>query len=139
MNKEEFIAKRGEAAYRKALERVKNAEKKRKESVLRYENGIPYLCFDFTTALPERENLAISAYDDYLLERGTELSQHFRRVIRNKWLREMKEKGDCIVVIEPKINKVKKVYRFRLELYSRGIDEESKQWLIETIKNLDYE
>ena len=127
MNKEEFIAKYGEQKLREI--------KEHKHQNL--EDNQMCVCVDFNVPVPPKEEgMSNRSYQDYKLQRGEDLAYHFGRMIRFKWARSHSKADQCIVIVEPII--YRNEYRMRCELYAKNVDL-YKDWLIETIKSLDYE
>lgn len=130
MTKDEFIDKYGEKKYEERL-------KYKKEHKVRAEEKAE-LCVtvDFNTPLPTKEpSESRDAFKIRLLRRGNELAYHFQRLIGFKWYKDHKE--ECIVIVDPLISKGE--YRFRVEFYVLNVVPELKEWLVETVKDLDYE
>lgn len=96
-----------------------------------------YVTVDFNVSLPPKEDgMSAHSYREYTLERGEELAYKYQRMIGFKWARCHSKTDQCIVIVEPII--YKNEYRMRCELYAKNVDL-YKDWLIETIKSLDYE
>ena len=142
MTKKEFIDKYGQEKWEKALEQIKESKKRKREEAKalkpKVEPEAP-LCVtvDFNVSLPlKEEGMSAHRYREYTLERGEELAYHFQRLISFRWYRTHNKSDQCIVIVEPII--YKNEYRMRCELYAKNVDS-YKDWLIETIKGLDYE
>lgn len=126
MNKEEFIAKYGR-------QKLTNIREHRHQNI--EENNL-CVTIDFNVPVPPKEEgMSANEYRDFELERGEDLAYNFQRIISFRWYRTHKE--DCIVVVTPII--YRREYRMRCEFYAAKMVPGLKDWLMETIKGLDYE
>lgn len=143
MTKKDFIAKFGQEKWEKALRQSKESKRRKREEAKglrpKVEPEAP-LCVtvDFNVPVPPKEEgMSAHSYREYTLERGEELAYKYQRVLSYLWYREHSKADQCIVIVEPIIYKGK--YRMRTEFYVTNITPDLKDWLINAIKELDYE
>lgn len=136
MTKEEFIAKWGESKWLEKMNYRITKTSDYKQRTL--DEADMCVTVDFNVPLPPKEEgMTRNEYKEYTLERGQELAYHFQRMIGFKWYREHSKNEQCIVIVEPKIFRGE--YRFRTEFYVTKVLPSLKDWLMDTIKSLDYE
>ena len=137
MTKNDFISKYGAEKWQKAIEQSRENKKRKRQGLVDQKEDHLCITVDFNVPLPlKEEGMSNRSYQDFKLQRGQELAYHCQRMIGFKWARCHSKADQCIVIVEPII--YRNEYRMRCELYAKNVDL-YKDWLIETIKSLDYE